>query len=420
MSIHIASDHLVCCAPLSTMPQLKRPYEKSTEECLAAIADATPEVPLHQLTEKDPCAKVTICQQQDKAKAPTRLKLLAVNQSLDYLLKIKLVDCEPPIPLRPPSSAETRCYKTVNGVERAYYWNKTTKESCWQCTVDESNMIRLSSLSDEGETGAILGLMDAGLACMVHRDTMHKMHREEMLAVQSVDEINLAMQQTMLIMKAEHAPWGGGMFGRRLRESYALVEQLPLPHVLIDICGAGILQDLGMDPATDQEGIKQVLVDFARSGVRSAGSGHHKMGRWCDWLDTFHGLAKCWHIKLFFYLFAYACEGVCPFKALAGHLVKVKGKDEDHGIISRVLRVPYLHLFGNLCFIPLERSILSAKCLKKNGFSMNVLRYWSTQSAWPMQKQQCIACNLSEHSSWWRCEFLRTENCKLAFKKIMM
>lgn len=280
MSIHIASDHLVCCAPLSTMPQLKRPYEKSTEECLAAIADATPEVPLHQLTEKDPCAKVTICQQQDKAKAPTRLKLLAVNQSLDYLLKIKLVDCEPPIPLRPPSSAETRCYKTVNGVERAYYWNKTTKESCWQCTVDESNMIRLSSLSDEGETGAILGLMDAGLACMVHRDTTHKMHREEMLAVQSVDEINLAMQQTMLIMKAEHAPWGGGMFGRRLRESYALVEQLPLPHVLIDICGAGILQDLGMDPATDQEGIKQVLVDFARSGVRSAGSGHHKMGRW--------------------------------------------------------------------------------------------------------------------------------------------
>ena len=353
MSIHIASDQLVCCAPLSTIPQLKRPYEKSTEECLAAIADATPEVPLHQLTEKDPSANVTICEKQDKAKAPTRQKLLAVNQSLDYLLKIKLVDCEPAIPLRPPGPAEIRSFKTVDGVERAFYWNKTTKESCWQCTFDESNMIRLSSLSDEGETGAILGLMDAGLACMVHRDSMHKMHREEMLAVASVDEVNLATQQTMLVMKAEHAPWGGGMFGRRLRESYALVEQLPLPHVLIDICGAGILQDLGMDPTTDQEGIKQVLVDFARSGVRSAGSGKHKMGRWCDWLDTFHGLTRCWHIKLFFYLFAYACEGVCPFKALAGHIAKgkSKSKDEDHGIISRVLRVPQSHYGKPTCFI---------------------------------------------------------------------
>ena len=44
-------------------------------------------------------------------------------------------------------------------------------------------------------------------------------------------------------------------------------------------------------------------------------------------------------------LFAYACEGVCPFKALAGHFAKgkSKSKDEDHGIISRVLRVPQSH-----------------------------------------------------------------------------
>ena len=106
MSIHIASDGVVCCAPCSTIPALKQPYEKGPEELLLAIQDVDVEVPLHQLTKQElPSKETVLCAQQ---KAPTRRKVLALNQSLDYLLKLRLGDGEPMIPLRPPMQCEVR------------------------------------------------------------------------------------------------------------------------------------------------------------------------------------------------------------------------------------------------------------------------------------------------------------------------
>ena len=322
------------------MPALKQPYEKNPEELLLAIQDIEVEAPLHMLSKKDPSAQEpVICAQ---LKAPTRRKLLALNQSLDYLLRLRLCDGEPLIPLRPPLHCEERCYATNElGVKKAFYWNSATKQATWQCTVPDSmsdTTVRFSSLTDEGETGSAMALANCGLAVLCHRDTMHKLHREEMLAIKDVDEVNLAMRETLLVLKSEQAPWNSGMFGRRMKEAHALVHLLPVPHVLLDICGPGIIADLSLSPSTTQGELKQVLCDFAKGGYRTGGK--HKLGRWCDWVDSFLKLHRTWHMRLFFHLMALALEGISPFAALAGHLNQQKDpKKESDKILPRVLRV---------------------------------------------------------------------------------
>lgn len=346
MSIHIASDGVVCCAPCSTIPALKQPYEKGPEELLLAIQDVDVEVPLHQLTKQElPSKETVLCAQQ---KAPTRRKVLALNQSLDYLLKLRLGDGEPMIPLRPPMQCEVRCHVVdESGTPRAYYWNSVTKQTTWQCTVP-SNMpdttVRFSSLTDEAETGSAIALANSGIAMLCHRDTCHKLHREEMLAMNDVDEVYLAMKESLLILKSEQAPWNSGMFGRRMKDAHRLVHLLPLPHVLLDICGPGIIDDLSLSPTTTQAELKEVLCNFAKGGYRTGGQ--HKLGRWCDWVDSFSKLHRTWHMRLFFHLMALALEGISPFAALAGQLEQLQqseknssNRKESEKILPRVLRV---------------------------------------------------------------------------------
>ena len=253
-----------------------------------------------------------------------------------HLLKLRLSDAEPVIKLRPPSPSEVRVYhKDESGVFRAFYWCSITKASTWQCTFPSDHTVRLSSLTDEGETGCALALCNAGLAVMIHRDVQHKLHREELLAVGDVDEIHCSMKETLLVLKSEYAPWATAMFGRRLKESMQMIHHLPVPHVLLEICGPGIIDDLQLDPMTSQSQLKEVLVDYAEKGGYFRTGGNHKLGRWADWVDNFNKLRKVWHIKLFFHLFSYALEGVSPFAALAGHLAKT----DSQKVIPRVLRV---------------------------------------------------------------------------------
>ena len=330
MSIHIATDNVVCAAPCSLLPQLKQPRgEKSADELLQAIEDVEPGKALHELKKSDPCAKqLKLC---DPGKTPTRQKLLALNQSLASLLKLRLSDSSPSIKLRGPSPSETRHYH--NG--RAFYWCSITKESTWQCTMEEDHCVRMSVLIDEGEATSAHALCNGGLAIFPHRDTQHKLHREELLAVADVDEIHCCMKETLLVLKSEYAPWATAMFGRRLRESMQMVHQLPVPHVLLDLCGPGIIDDLQLDPMTSQCQLKEVLVDYAEKGGYFRTGGNHKLGRWADWVDNFNKLRKVWRIKLFFHLFSYTLEGISPFAALAGHLANATSQK----VIPRVLRV---------------------------------------------------------------------------------
>eukprot|EP00438_Fugacium_kawagutii_P036167 Skav211367 [mRNA] locus=scaffold1816:54940:56446:+ [translate_table: standard] len=284
MSIHVATDGVVCAAPCSLLPQLKQPGEKEPEELLLAIQDVNPSVPLHELTQQDPSAKeMKLC---EKAKATTRTKLLALNQSLNHLINLRLCDSEPVIKLRAQTRSEVRKHHIdETGIPRAYLWCNTTKNCTWQCTMPKEvdKTVRLSSLTDEGETGCALVICNAGLAVMVHRDVQHKLHREEVLAMGDVDEVHLAMKETMLVLKSEFAPWGSGMFGRRMKETLKFVEMIPVPHVLLELCGPGIIEDLQLAPDLSQHDIKQVLVDYARKGGEHRTAGSHKLGRWWDW-----------------------------------------------------------------------------------------------------------------------------------------
>ena len=55
--LHLSCDGLVVSAPLSLIPQLKQPFEQTSEQCLAAIQDIDIHGPLHQISKKDPETK---------------------------------------------------------------------------------------------------------------------------------------------------------------------------------------------------------------------------------------------------------------------------------------------------------------------------------------------------------------------------
>lgn len=340
MEVHLSCDGLVVAAPLSLLPKLKTPFEKTSEQLVLAIQDAEPSAPLHQLETKDEGA-LNMCK---KEKTSSRQKMLALNQSLCQLVHLQLSDTEPYVLLRPPKNGEVRAYyMDRNGQKHAYLWNQITKQSVWQSTdsVGLNHIVRLSCVTDEGEFAACLSLMDSGLAVMAHRDLQHKLSREQSLSLDASPEIDEAVKKTYLILKQTAAPWQSGMFGRRILDTYKHIETLPVPHVLLDICGPGIINDLQLDPSTTQAQLKELLVEFAHTkgqSLHATFGGNYKQGRWGEYVDAFHRLKKMWHIRLFWLLFAYVLEGTSPFAAIAGCL-----KDQSDSIGPRVIRVSYWH-----------------------------------------------------------------------------
>ncbi|CAJ1454454.1 unnamed protein product [Effrenium voratum] len=334
LTIAVSADGLVACSPLSTLPQLKLPHEKAPEEHFLAVQDDEVSLPLHRLTRKHISKRVL----HTAAKVPTRVKLLALNQSLANLLNLRLGDAVPPRALRPVSTGEKRVRVQAKGLDLAYLWNSSTKQATWQSCDHPSfaDVVRLSSLTDEGDTVLALQMAAGGLAVFPHRDFMHKLAREEVLAINDVSEMSVAVKEVLLVMKFEAAPWHSGMFGTRLREAFGFVQQLPVPHLLLDVCGPGIIRDLEMDPRTSQAELKQVLINFAGHGGGFRTGGDTKLSRWADFLDNFNRLRRSWHARLFYLLLAFTVEGKHPLDALA---CARSEREDSTAIMPKVLRV---------------------------------------------------------------------------------
>lgn len=284
-----------------------------------------------------------VCKETNKEvshKISTRQKLLAINLSMKNLMNLRLVDFQAPVLFRPPKATEKRVYyKDVSsGKQIAYLWDTvdktSTPQSC-QYTGFE-RVVRCSTLSDEGDYTGNLAMCEAGLAIFPHR-CEHKLAREECLAMSDVPEIHLAVNEIFLVMKHDAAPWGAGMFGRRLKEAYQRVHELPVPHLLLDLVGASMITEMNLPPGTSQAQLKQILVDASRGLGR--GGGQHKKGRWSEFVDSFGQLRKQWSVKLFFILFAKALEGLNPFHAIADACADHRN-EEKLAIQPRVLRVP--------------------------------------------------------------------------------
>lgn len=333
LTIAVSADGLVACSPLSTLPQLKLPHEKAPEEHFLAVQDDEVSLPLHRLTRKHISKRVL----HTAAKVPTRVKLLALNQSLANLLNLRLGDAVPPRALRPVSTGEKRVRVQAKGLDLAYLWNSSTKQATWQSCDHPSfvDVVRLSSLTDEGDTVLALQMAAGGLAVFPHRDFMHKLAREEVLAINDVSEMSVAVKEVLLVMKFEAAPWHSGMFGTRLREAFGFVQQLPVPHLLLDVCGPGIIRDLEMDPLTSQAELKQVLINFAGHGGGFRTGGDTKLSRWADFLDNFNRLRRSWHARLFYLLLAFTVEGKHPLDALA---CARSEREDSTAIMPKVLR----------------------------------------------------------------------------------
>ena len=218
-----------------------------------------------------------------------------------------------------------------------------TKNTVWQSSESVGkNLIRLSFLSDEGETVGALSLMEGGLAIFPHRDIQHRLHRNEVLSTSDVPQIEVAVKQILLICKSSAAPWHSGMFNRKTMETFQRIDELPDNHILLDICSPGIINDLQLDPCTSISEVKQILIEFARTqgqSIKAPSTGGIKTGRWGTFVDNFARLKRCWHVKLFFMLFSYVLEGVAPWAALAG--ANDAGEDRD-AIMPKVLRVHWL------------------------------------------------------------------------------
>ena len=344
MEIHVSLDGLVVSAPLALLPQLKQPYEKSAKECLEAIQDIDVDVPLHEVTSSTPAAEKK--EIFSKTKAATRQKILGLNQSLGFLIQFKLSDAVPSVQLRPLKKNEVRAYyKDSQGTTSAYLWNNVTKNTVWQSSESVGKgLIRLSFLSDEGETVGALSLMEGGLAIFPHRDIQHRLHRNEVLSTADVPQIELAVKKVFLICKSSAAPWHSGMFNRKALETYQRIGELPDNHVLLDICSSGIISDLCLDPQTPISEVKEILIEFARSqgrSIKAPSTGGIKTGRWGTFVDNFARLKRSWHVRLFFTLYSYVLEGVSPWAALAGANATAEDESEK-SIMPKVLRVHWL------------------------------------------------------------------------------
>ncbi|CAE7439645.1 unnamed protein product [Symbiodinium sp. CCMP2592] len=339
LTIHCSCDGLIITCPLSLLPALKTTKETTIQENLETVEA------LGDLASQNPKSlRKNLCKDE---KVSTRQKMLALNHSLHQLVRFRLSDALPARKLRPVKEGETRHYVQKDGLKRAYLWHAQTKAATWQSTdhVGFDSCLRLSCLQDEGDTSMAVQMANHGLSIMIHRDSMHKLHREECLAAQDVPEVALSKKQVLLIMKYDKAPWKTSAFGRRLREARELVEAIPCTHRLVQMVAPGILHDLGMDPASPLEAVKDVLVKYAK-GHLGTGS-DHSSGRWADYVDSFGRLRKEWHLRLFFMLYADVLEGKNPLHCLAART------DDDKALGPQVIKVllrPLSFAYGKSAF----------------------------------------------------------------------
>ena len=147
----------------------------------------------------------------------------------------------------------------------------------------------------------------------------------------------LIKKQIGLICKYDKAPWKSSSFGRRLSEAKELIDMLPETHTLIEMCAPGIIDDLGLDPATDLRQVKAAVVSFCKGKTRTGTD--HKSGRWMDFTDSYSRLRREWHCRLCVHLFALVLEGKNPMRSIADCL-SVQGSEDDVALQPKVLRVP--------------------------------------------------------------------------------
>ena len=327
--MHLSADGLVVCAPISLLPQLKTTQESSLQDNLQKLESL--EASLEAPGPKD------LCQSE---KVATRQKLLGLNQSLNVFMSFNLSNLQPSRALRPATRSERRITIEDGGLVRSYLWDANTKTSEWQSTdfANFHSLVRMSTLQDEGDCTGAMSMAQSGLSVHIHRDTSHKLAREEVLAAAAVPEIAIIKKQVALICKYDKAPWKSSSFGRRIAEAKELVTEIPDDHCLIQMCSAGIFDDLQMSPASSLQDAKAALISFAKKGRSGTGS-EHKSGRWCDFVDSFARLRKEWHSRLFFHLFALVLEGKNPMHALATSFEKL-GTEDDLALQPKVLRAP--------------------------------------------------------------------------------
>ncbi|CAE7259849.1 unnamed protein product [Symbiodinium sp. CCMP2592] len=335
LQVLVSADGLMISSPISLLPQLKETTESSAAENLAKAAELVPKKALQDLKgAKASCGPATLSAPE---KVATRSKLLAINHSLNALIDYRLADSLPPHAFRPCRNGERRSTVHWNGLDLPYVWSptgvtwQTTQYPGWQ------SILRLNCLQDEGDAAGAYQMAQNGLAVLVHRDTLHKLHREEILASSEVAEIALARKQINLVLKFDRAPWATSAFGRRLAEARDRVGEIPTDHPLIDMVSAGIISDLGLSPDASPAQVKEAILAFCRSKRGSTGA-EHKTGRWCDLLDSFRRLRSEWHCRLFVLLFAMILEGRNPWSALSESLDKA-GSDDDVALAPKVLRV---------------------------------------------------------------------------------
>ena len=342
--MNVSADGLVLSAPLSLVQQLKTTEDTPPADNIRKMNTMDAPVPLHQLKRAANSESVKTAKLSPQEKVTTRQKLLCLNQSLNVLIRYKFADSQPPVVLRPPVAGEQRCTVEHEGLMLSYYWNGDSKESTWQCTRHPqfADVLRLSVLADEGDTGPSFQLASAGLAVLLHRDTLHKLHREEALSSDAVPAVRLAKHQVGLICKYNRAPWKTSAFGRRVSEAMDRVHEVPENHILLDQVAVGVAADRGLPPSFTMKQIKDELVAIARECGRSTGA-EHKTGRWCDFIDSFDSLKKHWHGKLFFLMWALLLEGVNPLHTLSDALAS-QGQDDDKALLPKVLRAFWLHV----------------------------------------------------------------------------
>ncbi|CAE7449843.1 unnamed protein product, partial [Symbiodinium sp. KB8] len=253
-------------------------------------------------------------------------------------MSFKLSDMQPSRALRPARRSERRVTVEDGDLVLSYLWDAETRSSEWQTTnfANFHSLLRVSTLQDEGDIGGAMCMAQHGLSVNIHRDTSHKLAREEVLAAGSIPEVVLIKKQIGLICKYDKAPWKSSSFGRRLSEAKELIDMLPETHTLIEMCAPGIIDDLGLDPATDLRQVKAAVVSFCKGKTRTGTD--HKSGRWMDFTDSYSRLRREWHCRLCVHLFALLLEGKNPMRSIADCL-SVQGSEDDVALQPKVLRV---------------------------------------------------------------------------------
>lgn len=330
LEIHLAADGLVVCAPISLLPQLKVTQEVAPEQNLQKLEDM-------ELSLENPGPK----ELSKNELVSSRQKLLALNHSLNSFMSFTLSDMKPSRALRPATHSEKRVTIEEDGKVLSYLWDVDSKTAEWQASQfpNFKSLVRVSALQDEGDSRAAMCMAQHGLSVNLHRDTSHKLAREECLAAGSVPDVGLIKKQVALICKFDRAPWRTSSFGRRLQEAKEMIHLVPPEHSLIQMCAAGILDDLRLDPASPLSVVKSSLEEYCKNKV-STGT-EHKSSRWCDFVDAWSRLKRQWHCRLFIHLFALLLEGHNPMEALASSFqMQGSAEPEEVALQPRVLRVP--------------------------------------------------------------------------------